>query len=94
VERIHFRNVSPAGALALIALFVALSGTSYAAVAKLLPRNTVGSAQVVNGSLQAVDLSSQARTSLKGQRGPAGPKGETGTTGAQGQQGLSRPGNR
>ena len=36
--------------ISLIALFVALGGTGYAAVA--LPRNSVGSAQVIDGSLK------------------------------------------
>ena len=40
--------------VAYLALFVALTSTGYAASAKLLPRNSVGSAQVINGSLQKV----------------------------------------
>ena len=38
--------------VALLALFVALTSTGYAASGKLLPSNSVGSAQVINGSLQ------------------------------------------
>lgn len=41
-------------AVAYLALFVALGGTSYAA--SKLPRNSVGSAQIVNGSVRAHDL--------------------------------------
>jgi hypothetical protein len=44
------RLPSPAIAIALVALFAALGGTGYAVV-RLVPRNSVGSAQVVNGSL-------------------------------------------
>lgn len=77
-------------AVALVALFVSLSGTSYATVRSLLPRNSVRSPQVVNGSLQAVDLSKAVRRSLTGRTGPVGPvgppglKGDNGATGAQG----------
>jgi len=76
--------------LGLLALFVALGGTSYAATS-LGPRNSVGSAQVVNGSLQSVDLSAKARKALKGRRGlrgVAGQQGVPGATGPSGAQGL------
>ena len=46
---------SPALVVASLALLVALGGTSLAAVA-LVPRNSVGSAQVIDGSLQSNDL--------------------------------------
>jgi hypothetical protein len=93
-------------AVALLALFVALSGSSYgayAAATKLLPKNSVGSAQVINGSLQKADLSKKTFAALKGSRGaqgvpgsagpaglpgPQGPKGDTGAAGAAGQQGA------
>jgi hypothetical protein len=74
--------------IACLALAVALSGSSYAAVAKLLPKNSVGTRQVVNGSLQTVDLSRKARAALKGARGPQGAQGAQGATGAQGAQGI------
>lgn len=100
MKRIRFRRPSPATAISLVALFVALGGTSYATVTKLLPKNSVGSTQVINGSLQAVDLSKKARTSLKGLRGPAGaagaagpqgPKGDTGAQGPKGDTGAQGP---
>src|SRR3954447_23380786 len=61
--------------LALVALFIALGGTSYAAAK--LPRNSVGTKQVINRSLLAKDFK-------KGQlpRGSKGPKGDTGPTGS------------
>jgi hypothetical protein len=74
--------------LALIALFVALGGTSYAAANSLLPRNSVGSPQVVNGSLKTIDLSKKARAALKGNRGLKGATGATGATGAAGAAGA------
>jgi hypothetical protein len=77
--------------LALFALFFALGGTSFAAANALLPRNSVGTKQVINGSLQTNDLSKTAQKALKGNRGlrgPAGAQGARGTTGATGAQGL------
>ena len=59
--------------LALFALFFALGGTSFAASNALLARNSVGTAQVINGSLETSDLSKNARTALKGNTGPRGP---------------------
>lgn len=80
------RRPSPALVVATLALFVALSGTSYA-VTKL-PKNSVGTVQiksnavtsskVKDGSLAAGDLSATARAELKGATGPAGPPGEPG----------------
>jgi Collagen triple helix repeat (20 copies) len=91
MERLLKQRPSPATIIACIALAVALGGTSYAAAGKLLPRNSVGTRQVINGSLQTVDLSRKARAALKGARGPQGPQGvpgERGPTGAQGAQGA------
>ncbi len=81
--------------LALFALFFALGGTSSAASTALLPRNSVGTKQVINGSLQTDDLNKTARTALKGNRGLRGPagaqgaQGATGATGATGAQGCT-----
>ncbi len=80
--------------LALFALFFALGGTSFAAGNALLARNSVGTKQVIDGSLQTKDLSATARKTLKGNRGLTGPagaqgaQGSTGATGAQGAQGV------
>jgi Collagen triple helix repeat (20 copies) len=76
--------------VALLALLVALSGSGYAAYAaatKLAPKNSVGSAQVINGSLQKVDVSKKAIASFKGARGPQGLRGPTGPGGPQGAKG-------
>jgi hypothetical protein len=92
--------------LAMFALFVALGGTGYATVTHLVARNSVGSAQVINGSLQKADLNKKAFAGLKGAQGrqglrgptgaagipgPPGPKGDTGAPGAQGQPGATGP---
>ena len=74
--------------VALFALFLALGGTSFASSNALLSRNSVGTAQVVNGSLQTIDLSKNARTALKGNTGPRGPAGAQGATGAMGATGA------
>jgi len=74
--------------VAYLALFVALSSSGYAAVSKLVPKNSVGSAQVINGSLQKADLSRRAVAALHGARGARGPQGIQGIQGPQGSQGL------
>ena len=89
----HFRK----NGVAYIALFFALCGTAYGAASTLLPKNSVGSAQVINGSLKKIDLGAPAIAALRGargQRGPQGiqgqqgPPGERGAQGAQGLQGV------
>jgi hypothetical protein len=77
--------------LALLALFVALGGTAAAASNALVPRNSVGSAQVINGSLQKGDLSGKAVKALKGNRGAQGAPGAQGPAGPQGAQGPQGP---
>lgn len=76
-------------AVAMLALFLALGGTTYAASTALIGKNTVASPQVVNGSLQTKDLSKQARKALKGNRGPRGLQGSAGLTGARGATGAA-----
>jgi hypothetical protein len=74
--------------IALLALFVALGGTTYAASTALIGKNTVASPQVVNGSLKTLDLSKKARAALKGNRGLRGLRGLAGPRGLTGAQGL------
>ena len=75
----------------LLALFIALGGTSYAAAK--LPRNSVGTAQLRKGAVTTAKLSHSLQGKLKqaGNAGPAGPKGDTGAQGAQGPQGIQGP---
>jgi hypothetical protein len=66
----------------------------------LLPKNSVSSAQVVNGSLQRVDLSAatiralhgahgtSGRQGIQGSQGPPGERGAQGLQGVQGVQGV------
>ena len=74
--------------IALLALFLALGGTTYAASTALGPRNSVASPQVVNGSLKTKDLSAKARKALKGNRGLRGLRGLAGAQGAKGATGA------
>jgi hypothetical protein len=76
-------------AIAYTALFFALAGTSFAAGTKLLPANSVGTRQVIDHSLRAVDF---RRGSLPpGRRGATGPRGFPGPQGADGPQGPAGP---
>jgi hypothetical protein len=96
MDRGFFRFVRANG-VAMVALFVALAGTSVAASTALLPRNSVGSSQVINGSLKTTDLSRTAVGALKGSKGAPGvpgaqgPRGATGLTGSRGLKGATGP---
>ena len=88
--------------LAMVALFIALGGTSYAAVklpansvgAKQLKANAVTGTKVKNGSLAAADFGGQlpagpaGAAGAQGPAGPAGPKGDTGAAGPKGDPGT------
>lgn len=83
-SRLTFANL-----VSLTALFVALGGTSYAAIVitgKNIRNNTVTSADIRNGSLLAKDF---RRGQLR--PGPQGPAGERGPAGAQGPPGPPGP---
>jgi hypothetical protein len=67
-----------------LALFVALGGTTYAALA--LPANSVTTVQVKNGSLMKRDF--RAGQLPAGTRGAPGFRGATGVAGAPGISGL------
>jgi hypothetical protein len=88
--------------IGLLALFVALGGTSYAAAK--LPRDSVGTQQLRAGAVTEKKLAKRVRKKLgkgavegatgpqgepgpAGAAGPQGPKGETGAAGPQGEPG-------
>jgi hypothetical protein len=83
-------HLTYANVTATLALFVALSGSAYAAIK--LPANSVGTAQlrdkavtsskVLDGSLLAADF--KAGQLPAGQRGPVGPAGPVGPQGPSG----------
>jgi hypothetical protein len=95
VTRIRAR-LSYGNVVATLALFIALGGTSYAALK--LPANSVGSAQIRNnavtpskikdGSLLLTDFNAKERSALRGVTGPEGPQGPGGAQGAQGPGGA------
>lgn len=88
------RHLNPPTVISVVALFVALGGTSYAAVK--IPAKSVGTAQlkggavtstkVKNGSLLAKDFK-KGQLPAAGRRGPAGAAGAPGAPGAQGPAG-------
>src|SRR4051812_13463739 len=77
--------------VAYLALFFALGGSSWAAASSLLPRNSVGSGQIIDGSIALTDLSNSTRVALHGQRGRPGPSGPAGAPGAPGPAGAQGP---
>ncbi len=95
----RFKRPSPAMAVALLALFVALGGTSYATVSLVVPQNSVGTAQLKNDSVTRAKLAHGEITSVLIKKGSlmasdfapgqilAGPAGPTGPAGAKGDKG-------
>jgi hypothetical protein len=75
--------------LALIALFFAIGGTSYAAVG--LAPNSVGNRQLKNRSVSLVKIRRATIAALRGQTGPPGPTARTGPTGRPGARGPAGP---
>ena len=81
--------------IGLLALFIALGRTSYAAAK--MPRNSVGSTQIRSGAVTQSKLATSVQSKLAkaGVAGPAGatgaqgPKGDTGAQGPQGVQGVA-----
>jgi hypothetical protein len=69
--------------VALLALTVALGGTSYAAVS--LPPRSVGTRQLKNGAVTFKKVQPATRDQLRGQSGPAGATGPPGPPGTTGQ---------
>jgi hypothetical protein len=92
--RLTFANLT-----ALLALFVALGGTSYAALQlpknsvgnKQLKKNSVTSTKVKPGSLLTSDFKSSQRSDLRGPRGAEGPPGAQGPAGPAGPRGFAGP---
>jgi hypothetical protein len=95
----RLRRPSPAMLVALLALFVALGGSSYAALQ--LPKGSVGTKQLKNGavtspkvknnSLLVRDFKASQRARLQGPQGARGPQGAQGPQGPQGPQGQVGP---
>jgi len=85
--------------VALLALFVALGGSSYAVIT--LSKNSVASKHIKNGQVKGKDIGKNAVTSRKvkdfsllaqdfrADQLPAGPKGQQGPQGPKGDQGVA-----
>jgi hypothetical protein len=97
LAQLRSHRPSPAMVVALVALFIALGGSSYAAIT--LSNNSVKSKHIAAGQVKRADMAASAVNSGKvadfsllakdfqaGQL-PAGPKGDTGPPGPQGPQG-------
>jgi hypothetical protein len=83
---------SPAMVVAMLALFVALTGTAVATTSALITGKSIK-----NGSITGLDIKNKSLTSadIKGElRGPSGPSGAQGAPGAKGdkgEQGIQGP---
>lgn len=78
-----------ANVVAYLALFFALGGTSFAAAERLVPRNSVGSPQVIDNSLRVRDFNRSQRARLRGPRGLQGSQGIQGAQGPKGDPGAT-----
>ncbi len=97
---LRLRRPGPAMLVAMFALFIALGGVSVAATSVLLPRNSVGTAQIKNDSVTAAKVAHNSISSVLVKNGtlmavdfaanqiPAGPQGAKGDTGSTGPQGA------
>lgn len=86
MKRLIRHRPSPAMVVALLALFVALAGSGYAAVR--LPKNSVGTPQLKKGAVTPPKVAKKTIALFKGQRGPAGAQGLQGLQGVKGDTGL------
>src|SRR3712207_3529667 len=81
------RRVSYANVVATLALFVALGGSSYAALTvtgKQVKNGSLTGKDVKNRSLGAKELSAKAKRALRGSVGAQGPQGLPGPQGPVG----------
>lgn len=102
MSRLRHLRPSPAMIVALTALFVALGGSSYAAIkigSKQIADNSVRSRDIRNNAVRSADVrdGSLLPADFNGGRlpspppGPQGPPGPPGRAGAQGPQGPAGP---
>lgn len=77
-----------ANVISTMCLFLLLGGGAYAA--SQLPKNSVGTKQVKNGSITLAKLNAAAKSALKGAVGPQGPQGSPGPKGDPGAPGATK----
>jgi hypothetical protein len=97
---LRLRRPSPAMGVAVIALLVALGGTSVAAVSYVVPANSVGTKQLRDNSVTRAKIAHHSITSVLVKDGsllgadfaagqlPAGPQGPKGDKGDKGETGV------
>jgi len=90
MTKLRVRPPSPALVVSFVALLVALGGTSYAAFA--LPKNSVGTRQLKNGSVTPAKVAPRTIALFEGEKGDTGVQGPGGPQGPQGIQGRPGPG--
>ena len=87
----RLRSISPATVIALVALFVSLTGTA-TAITLITGRNvkdgSLTGQDVKDGSLTRADLSAATLAGPRGPAGPVGAAGEPGEPGLRGPQGI------
>ena len=104
VSRLKDRMPSPALVVALVALFVAMSGSAVAATTLLVHTGNIANGavtgdKIANGAVGIDKLARTVRTALakageargvvNGAQGPGGPQGPQGTPGKDGQDGQN-----
>jgi hypothetical protein len=77
-----------ANVVSTLCLFLLLGGGSAYAASQLVPKHSVGSAQIKKGAVTPGKLSSAAKHAMTGATGPGGPKGDSGAKGDTGPQGA------
>jgi hypothetical protein len=92
---VRLLRLSPAMVVAMIALFVALTGTAVATTSALITgsqirNNSITGADIKNKSLRPIDFRGSVR-GPRGLRGLAGPAGQPGAQGIQGPPGAPNP---
>jgi collagen triple helix repeat protein len=87
-EPLNVKRPSPSMIVAVIALFVALGGTGYAALT--LPKDSIGSKQLKDNAVDSSNVENHSLLSKDFQSGqlPDGPQGAQGPQGEQGPQGA------
>src|SRR3954452_17249620 len=99
MNRLRARRPSPSLVISIIALFVAMGGTGYAASqlgkntvgARQIKTGAVGSSEVKNKALKTADFSPATISALRGKTGAAGATGAQGLKGAKGDKGDTGP---
>jgi hypothetical protein len=71
--------------VASLALFIALAGGTAFAATQMLPKNSVGTAQIKGSAVTPAKLSAAAKKGMKGATGATGPIGPQGIQGVKGE---------